>query len=106
LTYRQPVNAPYSLSLTTKGMAFEARCPMVASGIPGLGGVPPGILRCDTNGVELSGVDLGHDSNETLAVGVTIDGAPMIAVSATLAGIKNSRDCDLICFAHVGTVAN
>jgi hypothetical protein len=52
------------------------------------------------------GVDLGHGLNQTLPVQVTIDDGTPIQVTATLEGIVNSRNCDVVCFDHRATVVN
>jgi hypothetical protein len=51
-------------------------------------------------------VDLGHAANDTVDLTVSVNGSAPIATTAMLHGLFNSRDCDLICFDHRGTVAN
>ncbi len=54
----------------------------------------------------MTGVDLGHASNETADLAVGLDGGQTVVVTATLDGITNSRDCDLVCYRHKGTLPN
>ena len=101
LTYRQALGGPYHLAVAYQGNSFEAGCPLVAA-------LPPvtGISSCDMDGLVVTGVDLGHGSNDTVALTVSIAGGTPIPVTATLKRITNSFDCDLVCFDHEGIVEN
>ena len=100
LVYRQTIAAPYHVAVSLRGVTFEADCPMerAYSTI--------GIQTCSTDGLVLAGVDLGHASNETVDLTVSIDAGQTLAVASALDGIGNSRDCDLVCYRHQGTVPN
>lgn len=102
LTYRRTVAAPYHVAVTFGGQTSEADCPKTG----GPQGLETGIKSCDEAGVLVTGIDLGQGSNETVNVTVAIDGAAPLSATARLEGIINSRDCDLICFDHRGTVEN
>ena len=65
-----------------------------------------GCQTCTSSGFELVGVDLGHGDNSNLPISVSLDGSSPILVQASLAGIQNSRDCDLVCYSHQGVVNN
>ena len=80
-------------------MSFEADC-------PGAPAASPGIRSCDSTGVLVTGVHLGDGTNDTVALTVSIDSSAPVTVSAMLERILNSRDCDLVCFDHRGTVPN
>jgi hypothetical protein len=100
LAYQQPIVAPYHVLVSLRGVTFEADCLME----PSFSTI--GIQSCSTAGVVVSGVDLGDGANETVDLTVTLDGAQTLAVTAMLDGITNSRDCDLVCYRHSGTVPN
>src|SRR5262245_28674481 len=100
LTYQQSISGPYHVAVAYRGAVYEADCPITASAPTN------GIKSCDGSGLLLTGVDLGHGANDAVDLTVSIDSAPPIAVSAILQGILNSRDCDLVCFDHRGTVAH
>jgi hypothetical protein len=99
LTYARPITGPYHIAISYRSMSFEADC-------PGAPTASPGITSCDGSGVLVTGVDLGHGANDTVDLTVSIDSVAPITTSAMLERILNGRDCDLVCFAHQGTVAN
>ena len=100
LTYRQPVAATYHVAVSLRGVTFEADCPMERP-YPTVG-----LESCSADGIVLTGVDLGHGSNETADLTVTLEGGETLAVTAMLDGIANSRDCELVCYRHTGTIPN
>lgn len=100
LTYRQPIAAPYHVVVSVHGVTFEADCPME------LPSRTIGITSCGANGLVVTGVDLGHASNDTVDLTISIDSSEPLAVKAILGGISNTRDCDLVCYRHNGTVPN
>ena len=100
LTYENSIAGAYHLKVNFHGVVFETDCPKTTTD-PTIG-----IKTCDANGFLVTGVDLGHASNDTLDLLVQIDGAMSTSVTATLHGIVNSRDCETVCFDHRGTVAN
>lgn len=100
LTYENSVAGPYHLYVNFHGVVFETDCPKTTTDRT------IGIKSCDADGFLVTGVELGHASNDTLDLLVGIDGAMPISVTATLHGILNSRDCETVCFDHRGTVAN
>jgi len=100
LAYRQPIAAPYHVVVSLHGVTFEADCPVEGS-YPTVG-----IQTCSAEGLVVTGVDLGHASNEKVDLTVAIDAGETLAVTATLDGITNSRDCDLVCYRHEGTIPN
>ena len=102
MTYAHPVPRPYPLSVEIRGKVFSASCPVVGSPED----VTVGISACDGGGFSLQGVDLGHAANGTVDVSVSIDGGVGVSAAGTLKGVANSRDCDVVCFIHEGTVAN
>jgi hypothetical protein len=101
MTYKAPVVGAYGLSVSVDDMTFQASCPASSSSA-----LTPAISRCDQGGFELTGLDLGHGANELVTLGVSVGAAAAVTTSARLTGIANSRDCDLVCFNHAGTVAN
>jgi hypothetical protein len=101
LTYQTVINGAYSLSVALNGKSFTAECPMDA-GV----NLTVGIASCGGSGLTISGVDLGHGTNDAVSVSVSIDDATPVSVSATLENITNSRDCPVVCYVHQGTVAN
>ena len=104
LAYQNSIANTYNLSVQVAGVTLQSNCPMQAT--PGPYNAPPTIQSCDSNGLVVSGVDLGHGSNETVAVAVKIDDGSSIPTTATLQGITNSRDCDFVCYVHTGVVSN
>lgn len=100
LVYRQPIEAPYHVVVSLHGVTFEADCPLDRS-YPTIG-----IQACTAQGLVVTGIDLGHGANDTVDLTVSIDAGDTLAVTATLDGIGNSRDCDVVCYQHQGTVAN
>jgi hypothetical protein len=98
LLYQQPIAAPYHVVVSLRGVTFEADCPVERDYRT------IGIRTCSAEGVVVAGVDLGHASNETVDLTARIDAGETMAVSATLDGIRNSRDCDLVCYQHHGSV--
>lgn len=99
MTYEAAVAGAYNLTVSADTMTFQASCPTNSSSTPA-------ISRCDQDGFELTGLDLGHGANESVTLGVSIGTAAEVTASARLTGIANSRDCDLVCFNHTGVVAN
>lgn len=105
IAYAAKVPSQYSLSASLGGMTFFSDCPKA----PAQYGPPVGVLgiaSCDQNGFVLAGVDLGHGDNSAVELTVTVNNGSAIAVQATLRSISNSRDCDIVCFQHAGTLAN
>jgi hypothetical protein len=100
LTYENSISGTYHLYVNFHGVVFETDCPKAITDRT------IGIKACDADGFLVTGVDLGHASNDTLDLLVSIDGAMAMSVTATLHGILNSRDCETVCFDHRGTVAN
>jgi hypothetical protein len=100
LTYEHSIPGAYHLYVSLHGVVFETDCPKATTYRT------IGITSCDADGFLVTGVDLGHDSNDTLDLMVSIDSAMSISVAAPLHGIVNSRDCEMVCFDHRGTVAN
>ena len=98
LTYDMPIAGSYTASVTVNGSTVQSTCPR------GANGDVPGIASCDALGLKVSGVDLGHGSLQTVPVTVSINGGAAVSASASLAGIANSRDCDVVCYQHVGVV--
>ena len=101
LTYQQPITGTYHLSVSYRGTAYEADCPMESSDL-----LVTGIKSCASDQLLLTGVDLGHGTNDTVNLTVSIDGSVPVAVTATLNRVLNSRDCSLVCFDHRGSVVN
>ncbi len=99
LSYQTPIAGSYSVSVVVTGSTFTAACPLQGGGLPG-------ITSCDQSGIVVSGVNLGHGTNDTVDVQVSLNGGAGIDTKANLSNITNSRECDLICFVHTGTVAN
>lgn len=99
LTYNTAIQAAYSVSATVAGNTFAATCPLAS-------GTVPGISSCDSSGLIISGVDLGHGDNSVVDLTLTLNGGAAIDVKATLSYVTNSRDCDLVCYVHTGTVQN
>jgi hypothetical protein len=102
LTYAHPVADPYAVSVTVKGETLTAACPTIANGSSQL----PRLDFCDGGGLVVSGVDLGHGSNDSLNLAVSFDGGEPISVTASLTRIVNASTCDLVCYRHDGIVAN
>jgi hypothetical protein len=100
LAYRQPITSPYHVVVSLHGVTIEGDCPLDRS-YPTIG-----IQNCSAQGLVVTGVDLGHGANETVDLTVSIDSGATLAVTATLDGIGNSRDCDVVCYQHQGTVPN
>lgn len=94
------IPAQYQLSVMVAGRTYAASCPSSNFGIS------QGIDTCSSSGFELVGVDLGHGDVSTLPVSVAIDGSTPIAAKASLAGIQNSKECDLVCYTHDGVISN
>ena len=101
LTFQTAIAGAYSVSIVVDGQAFSTECPMDTSMSQTVG-----IDACNGSGLTISGVDLGHGTNETITVSVSIDSGSPLSVSATLENVVNSRDCPLVCYVHQGTVAN
>jgi hypothetical protein len=102
VAYASPLTAPYYLQASLREMLFSSDCPKD----PPQTGPVVGIASCGNSGFLLQGVDLGSGSNMTVDLTVSIDQGPSMSVTATLQSIVNSRDCELICFKHTGTLAN
>jgi hypothetical protein len=102
LTYARPLASAYQLSVSYRGQTFSASCPMKTANI----GLMPQIDTCDATGLVVTGVDLGHGDNRTVDLTVSVDGGAPVPVTASLMDIANSRSCDVVCFNHVGQVAN
>jgi hypothetical protein len=100
LSYRQPIAAPHHVVVSLRGVTFEADCPMERP-YPTIG-----IDSCSAEGVVVMGVELGHGSNQTVDLAVSLEAGQTLAVTATLDGIVNSRDCDVVCYRHGGTIPN
>ena len=104
LTYRQPIAGDYALLISLRGVTYQATCPSAAAPNE----LAPHVA-CDANGALLSGVDLGHGSNNQIDLTVALvtgAAATTFPVSASLAYVTNSRDCDLVCYQHTATVEN
>src|SRR5262249_11350020 len=98
LMYQNSIVGSYHLAVTYENAVYEADCPLMSA-------VPiTGIKSCDGGGLLLTGVDLGHGSNDTVELSVSIDSGTPLTVTATLHGLLNTRDCDIVCFDHRGTV--
>jgi hypothetical protein len=102
ISYAMKKASPYQLAVSVRGMDFSAACPNALAEVGTPVGV--GITSCDQNGFVVSGVDLGHGDNSTVDLSVSFDGNAAMQVQATLQYIANSRDCDLVCFDHTGTL--
>ena len=94
----------YAILISLRGVTYQATCP--AADAPKE--LTPRVA-CDTNAARLTGVDLGHGSNDQVDLTVQLvtgDAATTFPVSATLAHVTNSRDCDLVCYQHTATLEN
>jgi hypothetical protein len=101
LTYARAVASPYRMSVQVNEVSLVENCPGTRSDL----GLTPGVASCDDRQATITGIDLGHADNTF--IGVTVSFGGMFAGgSATLQRIVNSRDCDLVCYEHVGTVQN
>lgn len=100
MEFANSVSGQYHLSVVVSGRTYEASCPSNDFGIS------EGIETCSLSKFDLIGVDLGHANVSSLPVSISIDGLPPIAANATLTGIQNSKDCDLVCYTHEGVVNN
>jgi hypothetical protein len=100
LAYRQPVEAPYHLTVSLRGVVFEDDCPLVRP-YPTIG-----IQSCSAEGLVVRGVDLGQGSNEVVYLTVSTQPGESVSVTAGLDRILNSRDCDQVCYQHSGSVPN
>jgi len=104
VTYQQPISGEYVLLMVVDGVTYQSTCPRADAPYE----TNPHVA-CDANGALLAGVDLGHGDNNRLYVTVELvtgEGATTGTITATLDGVVNSRDCDLVCYRHSGTIAN
>jgi hypothetical protein len=101
LNYSRAVPAPYRLTVTLNNVSVVENCPGTRSDL----GLTPGVAFCDDLHATITGVDLGHATNDFIGMDVGI-GNQVFSGTATLQNIVNSRDCDLVCYHHVGTVSN
>ncbi len=104
LIYRQPIAGDYALLISLRGVTYQATCPTADAPYD----FTPHVA-CDAHWALLSGVDLGHGSNDPIGLTlefVTGDAATTVAVAARLDHVINSRDCDLVCYAHNAIVEN
>jgi hypothetical protein len=101
LSYSNAVPDPYRLSVQVNGTSVVENCPATRSDL----GLTPGIASCDGSHAVVTGVDLGHGDNGFIAFSVSF-GGPVFLTNASLLGITNSRDCDLVCYEHAGEVQN
>jgi len=99
LSFETPMTASYAVTVSVQNSMFTANCPTQVAQLPG-------IKSCDGAGLVISGVDLGHGENNTVAVMVALNGGQAISTTATLQSITNSRECALVCYIDEGTVAN
>jgi hypothetical protein len=99
MSFRTAIPGNYSLSVTVAGQTFNATCPTQTAQLPG-------VESCTDTQFVVAGVDLGHAQNDTVDISVTIDGGASMKGTANLAGITNSRSCDLVCFVHAGVLNN
>jgi hypothetical protein len=104
VAFRTALPSPYTLDVSVHGSAFSSECPKAPPQLGTLGFV--GISACDEDGFTVTGVDLGRGENATVDLAASLNGATPIAVTTSLKGISNSRDCDIICFRHSGTLPN
>jgi hypothetical protein len=101
LTYSSVVPDPYRLTVTLNNVSVVENCPGTRPDL----GFTPGVASCDDRHATITGVDLGHAENSFIGMDVSFGGR-LSSGTATLQDIVNSRDCDLVCYQHVGTVFN
>lgn len=104
VSYNTLISSSYSLSVSLGVQEFTAVCPTGGGSTGGSSGGSG--LTCSDSGFTLAGVDLGHGSNTTVDLDVKINNESPSTVRAALDGIENSRDCELVCFRHTGTLQN
>jgi len=100
MAFAHSLTVPYSMTVFVAGQTFRADCPLSPAAVS-----EPAITRCDEGGFEITGLDLGHAENKVVNFTVSIDGSEINA-TATLNYIINSRDCDVVCYQHSGTLEN
>jgi len=105
LSYDSPIAASYAISVTIDHITLQSACPSTMQQfLPE--NDPPRVDSCDSNGITISGIDLGHGDNQTIDASVSIDNAAPLDVTANLTTIANSRGCDLVCYVHSGHIPN
>lgn len=100
LRFRQPIAEPYHLLVSLRGLTFETDCPFPWAP------QSVGIASCSGQGVVVHGVDLGKDSNQTVDLMVGLHLGEPVPATAKLDGIKNGRQCPVVCYQHSGTLSN
>jgi len=101
LTFENPVTAPYRLTVMLAFDTVVENCPATRTDL----GLTPGVSSCDDTHATITGIDLGHANNDVIGMNVSL-GGQLLSATATLQTIVNSRDCDLVCYQHVGSVQN
>ena len=103
LFYDRSIAGSYVISVTVDHITLQSTCPAMAQQfLPE--NDPPRVDSCDSDGITISGIDLGHGDNRTLGASLSIDGSSSISVTASLTTIVNGRDCALVCYVHSGHV--
>jgi len=98
------VSGSYMATIVFQDVTYPTNCPS-----PGPISDTPPRISCDGNGITLAGIDLGHSENNSLEMNVELtigDASTVYPVTATLMSVTNSRDCELVCYQHTGTVGN
>jgi hypothetical protein len=98
--FRQPLAEPYHLLVSLRGLTFETDCPFPWAP------QSVGIASCTGQGFAVHGVDLGKDTNQAVELMVGLHLGEPFPATAKLDGIRNSRNCPLVCYQHSGTISN